>query len=156
MISTNILPFRTALIFAIVLHYLTLTALCKSAATSPPSAVRILSPDNPFRENLAKNVSWSDPLLQESLWAGKKQETTRPKKRGPTILEYRLIDRNHKDLAKRATTFNPLIALNNCLFCQGKARTTNQMSVAQNFMADQMVEKMISFATAGECLFCML
>lgn len=155
MIPTDNLPFRKALIFAVVLHYLTLTALCESAVTSPPFAVRILSPDNPFRENLAKNVSWSDPLLQDSLWAGKKQETTRPKKRAPTVLEYRLIDRNHKNLAKRTTTFDPLISLNNCLFCQGKAKTTNEMSVAKDFMADQMVAKMILFATIGDCLFCM-
>ena len=156
--SIFVMPPRVAFFFAVVLHCLTVTVLCDNPTKVFPPNVRILDPTNPFRENLSKNISSEDPILQDVLWAGRNREPTRTVKRGPKILEYKLNNPKDKNLAKRANygpnPYGPLIDFKGCLFCQGQAKRTNQMSVAQNFMADQMIAKMSLFATIGSCLFC--
>jgi hypothetical protein len=47
-------------------------------ATGKHEVVPILK-TNPFRENLNKNFSWEDPLLQSSLWKGIERSHPKPK-----------------------------------------------------------------------------
>ena len=143
-----------ALILTLVLHCLATTVLSDSSTEVSPR-LRILHPDNPFRENLAANISHAD--VKARLEAINDPKPSRTTKKGPKVLEYRLNNPKDKSLAKRvapSSPFNALIASKDCLFCEGKARRDSTMSVARDFMADQLIAKMIIFATVGDCMFC--
>ena len=131
--SMFMMPPRAALIFTIVLQYLAITILCDVPAKISPPFVRILDASNPFRENLAKNISVDDAAVKQRLWARHDREPTRTTKRGPKIIEYKL--NNPKDKTKRAdygpAPYNSLIDFKSCLFCEGKAKRDSTLSMSQ-------------------------
>ncbi|KAF2733511.1 hypothetical protein EJ04DRAFT_513154 [Polyplosphaeria fusca] len=142
---------RMPLLFCLALYCFLPSVLCDSP-TAVHLPTRILSPDNPFLENLGVNISTDD--IRARLNAAYNVESASSMKRGPTIIEYKLDNPKDKSLAKRASqSYGPLMNFPQCLSCAGKAKRDSSLTVQNNFMAEQLITKMNSFATVGRCLF---
>jgi DNA-binding transcriptional regulator YiaG len=120
------------LILAVAFHSLVLPILEESP---PIDIARLASLDelNPFRANLARNISVNDRIIEQSLWEQHKSEPNGKKKRGLTIVEYNL---KNGGLKKRVDEKNPpIINLKSCLFCEGKAKSTATVDMGDRTFA---------------------
>ena len=110
------------------LPVLVLQSLAAGAFGKPSSNVAppmFLDETNPFRANMARNISVNDPAVVKGLWERHQIDKTETKKRGPTILEYKLNITQAHTISKRAgEKTEPIINLKSCLFCEGKAKST--------------------------------
>lgn len=136
--------FSSPLLIAHILLLLVITVTCEIPV--PHVSKALLSAANPFRDNLIKRTSSDDALLQANLWAGVRHRSSRNIRAGPKTITYKF--------EKRTAPGGPaLISFPNCLFCQGKAKQDTELSVANDFMAEQLLKKMKINALLGQCLF---
>jgi hypothetical protein len=113
-----------ALTFVVVFHCLVVPVF-GDISSIDFARLASLTDTNPFRANLARNISVNDDLIKQSLWKQHKRGNVGSKKRGPTIIQYKLNKPKDGSLAKRVDEKNPpIINLRSCLFCEGKAKST--------------------------------
>jgi hypothetical protein len=143
---------------AIALFTFTSPSLCNTIKVLNPPHARVDIPSIDFHNALGQHLSPDVPTSMHHPPPHRGLAPTRTTKRGPRIIEYKLLRPKGTGNAKRATGPNSpaLFSFPNCLLCTGKRRDDMGLTVANNFQADQMVGMMLLGGMTGECLFCRL
>jgi hypothetical protein len=143
---------------AVALFTFTAPSLCDTLEVLNPPHARIGIPSIDFHDGLAQHISSDFAASMQNLPLNHGLKPTRAMKRGPKILEYKLVKPKGRGNAKRADGDNSpaLFSFPNCLVCTGKRKDDERLTVRDNFQADQMVGMMLPGGMTGECLFCRL
>jgi hypothetical protein len=143
---------------AVALFTFTAPSLCDTLEVLNPPHPRIGIPSIDFQDGLAQHISSDFAASMQNLPLNHGLKPTRAMKRGPKILEYKLVKPKSRGNAKRADGDNSpaLFSFPNCLVCTGKRKDDMGLTVRDNFQADQMVGMMLLGGMSGECLFCRL
>jgi hypothetical protein len=145
------------LLWTFTLLSLIAPSLCDPLGKLHSSHGRISHRSYHHRGMQAENTSSSVPVLAQPFVHD--INPTRTVKRGPRILDYKLVDAKGSKTLKRTTDdLNSAALFNfpNCLLCEGKRKDDLGLSVSNNFQARQMVDMMEPGGFMGECLFCRL